>query len=123
MNYTIEESVIAGIREQIDPHSTAEECFVLLGKREDDAVLVDDFVKVPNSHEEPEDFYQIRKSDVPEEVLPRVVGAAHTHIKGQMKGVSYDDVSLMKPGQIGAIFYAPTGRCTIYDATGFLEVI
>lgn len=121
MNPHISELVQERILYLFDGDSKEELCGVLVGAPipEDKSLVFYDVLPVPNSAEDPEACYEVRKSLVLEALgaysLADVIGYIHTHPRGKKADPSYADVEGIKPGQIGMVFHVATKTLMWYD--------
>lgn len=114
--------IINHIKEAVDPNSKIEQCWILLGSvSEHGDVIVNDLYAVPNRSVIPEEEFVISRRDVPEALLPKIVGSAHTHLKGHGRGPSFHDCEMALHNSLNVVIYVPTGQATIYNDYGFLE--
>lgn len=121
MTYSFKPGLIDKLRNAVNQLSETQQCFVLLGQKDESGIQVTNFYEVPNRHEEPDHLYRIMTNDIPPEMLDDVVGTAHTHRAGQKVGPTYDDVVLVSPHGLGVVVNV-TLEVTVYNRTGFLEV-
>lgn len=89
-------------------------CAVLFGHKDNRKVIVDGYLFVPNRHRDPDLFFQINKSDVPKQLLPKIVGCFHTHLYEGHNEPSSVDIAELPKDMLGLVLHVPTGTVHAY---------
>ena len=111
-----------------------EHCAVMLGRTKprngDLDIEVIAIVEVPNTSEQPEDYFQINSRDLKAAIthmplaaldgeLPPVIGFVHTHSRNEADP-SYADITGAKESALNFVLHHRSRTLTMFDGTGYI---